>query len=154
MGLFSSFKNMVTGGGAEVTIDVGEAIVGKPVKVSVNVNIKDSEIKSNKVYLNIRCEKKNTDFVIGYVDTNNDGQPDKLTVSKEQNSKVVYNEEIILETEKVYSANSNQKISKEINLPAISEASKEGLVTWKLFAGIDTRGNDPDSGWVTFVVKH
>lgn len=153
MGLFSSLKNMVTGGGAAVTVNVSEATIGKPFKVSVSIDVKEGELKANHVYFRIQCEAKNTDFVIGYLKAEDGSQTDKLEITKEQNTKLIYNEEEKVAQEAVYNEGQQYTLSKEITLPAVCMPTAEGMITWKIYAGVDTRGNDPDSGWQTFTVN-
>lgn len=152
MGFFSSLKNMVTGGGATVTVEVTKAMIGRPCNVNVNIAVKDDDIKASNVYMKLKCDVKDNEFTIANAKNEKEGEKGPIEVSKSERFTSVYLYEDKIAGETIYNKGGNYTISKETRLPADKQASSEGKVIWSVYAGIDMKGNDPDSGWQRFDV--
>ncbi|MBF0530765.1 MAG: hypothetical protein HQK55_16160 [Deltaproteobacteria bacterium] len=58
MGFLDKIKaaaKFVTGGGAKVTLEVDTATIGQPMNIKIQAVISDTDLKIQKVYLNVRA---------------------------------------------------------------------------------------------------
>lgn len=154
MGLFSGLKNYITGGGAKVTLECsGEAIRGEPMSVTVTAVIGETECKVSKVYLQIRGhERVEIPGVMVAARQGNEVRVDEQTCVRETTTLSTDVEVAGADTLK---AGETYTWSVDITLPEDALPSYEGpscLHRWQLCAGLDTRGNDPDSGWQDLTV--
>lgn len=147
MGLWDKVKGAVrtiTGGGATVTIEVGEITLGEPFVIRVNALAKAS-INVSGVYVQFKAtehaEVRDVDYDyddgtrrIEYVE----GQYESFA------QKFVIGEEISLSEGQEFSWEA------EITLPETANPTFDGHMIshrWCVLAGLDCFGNDPDSGW-------
>ncbi|MDW7693007.1 hypothetical protein R9C00_10245 [Flammeovirgaceae bacterium SG7u.111] len=147
-------KNMVTGGAATVYVEVQEAKLGEPFKVVVKANVKDQDLSINGVYLKVRgMEKVTVPNVRVPADVDFDG--DFEIVGTDLHRSAVTNEfEQNINGPQELEANQEYVWEAEITLPQGALPSYRGFNAaheWEIFAGLDARGNDPDSDWVDFV---
>jgi len=66
----------------------------------------------------------------------------------------VYHVDAKIAGETVYNGGQQYTLFKEFTLPATCQPTAAGSVTWRIYAGVDARGNDPDSGWHEFTVNN
>lgn len=154
MSFFSNLKNFVTGNSAEVSIVTPTVYFGSSAIITVNVQVKDSSIKSKELYLNIECIYDSNNFNIERKDTNNDQKEDTIFVSNSKVNQKVYAKKYVLDTSSIYEKNQTYTFTQSISLETEALLSNAKGIKWRCLAGIDTSGNDPDSGWVEFEVKH
>jgi hypothetical protein len=147
MGLFDTVKNAVTGGAADVHVEVGGAEPGAsvPVRVKARANA-DAEISS--VYLLVRAtewaEFEETEFEEGEVER-----------ETEAGSKVVFNERFDIAGPQELAEGEEYTWEGSFEIPASANPTFEGHIIehgWQIQAGLDMTGNDPDSGWEYFHV--
>ncbi|MBN2713588.1 MAG: hypothetical protein JXR97_14300 [Planctomycetes bacterium] len=164
MGLLDKLKgikNALTGGGASVRIEVGEALLGQPVPVTVYADVSDQELKINKVYLIIRAEEEirandvevRVNRNIAEDDGNGMDATQRIDVSHEVET---YRNEVAISGADTLAPNQNCEWYGEFTIPVHERPTYAGVNckhSWSIFAGLDAFGNDPDSGWVEFVVK-
>lgn len=159
MGIFDKIKqaaNFITGGGAVVSVYPENQISSsdEPIKIFISCQIKDADIKMNKVYLEVRAietvEAQDVDVVIDY-----DG--DKRTVRENiRNSVETFKTEIHVADAATLKANQKYEWEVTLNLPQNIYGTYRGrnaFHLWQVFAGIDVSGNDPDSGWVEIEIE-
>jgi hypothetical protein len=143
MGFFSDIKNKVTGGAATVTVQAPSSVQrGRAIALRVEATAK-SNLKIDNVYLLIRAYetaqirdddyadgKRRTEIVTGQrISFEN-----KLTVAGAQQ----------LEQGKTYTWEC------QLEIPSNANPSFNGKMIdhkWEIQAGLDAKGNDPDSGW-------
>ncbi len=154
MSFFSNLKNFVTGNSAEVSIVTPTVYFGSSAIITVNVQVKDSAIKSKELYLNIECIYDSNNFNIERKDTNNDQKEDTIFVSNSKVNQKVHSKKYVLDTSSVYEKNQTYTFTQSISIETEALLSNAKGIKWRCLAGIDTSGNDPDSGWVEFEVKH
>ncbi|MFN3197139.1 MAG: hypothetical protein ACE366_01805 [Bradymonadia bacterium] len=151
MGLFGKLKGMknaITGGGAEVTVEVGEAQLGGVAPVRVTALAK-ADFNIQRVYLLVQC---NEGALVHDVDVARNGQLYRETVEGEVctcNLEIDIAEGGSLSEGETYTWESDFELPAE-GLPTLAGQTIRN--TWIIRAGLDARGNDPDSGWVEFVV--
>ena len=145
MGLFDKIKsaaNFITGGGATVTVTpVNFDNNGKePITVKVNAVIKDKALSATKIYLDIRAEER----VSGNFNTNEG----KKRVSE---SVTTYKAQVEVAPGQELEANGTYDWEATFSIPHEVSGTFHGQMAHHVIevrAGLDVRGNDPDSGWV------
>lgn len=147
MGLFDKLKsmsNMVLGNSAKVELLVDATVQrGKPFKVTVTAQIKDQDIDIHRVYL--RLISTETVIVAKTVQEGNN------TRIKDEEKKHVLNDVYFdVTASQVLKANQNYSWEKDITLPDHVQPTYNAYPkthVWQIIAGLDMKGNDPDSGW-------
>lgn len=150
MGLFDKIKsaaNFVTGGGATVTVTPVEfESNGKePIAVKVNAVIKDKALDASRIYLDIRAEER----VSGNLSTNEG----KKRVS---DSHTTYKGQVEVAPGQTLDANGNYDWECTFSIPSTVAGTFKGQMASHVIevrAGLDVKGNDPDSGWVEIQVS-
>ena len=152
MGFLKKLKGAVsklTGGGAKVTVFVNGNDIKETLNISINAEVKDNSLEVKKVYLWIKSVEK--------IDIPKNSLPQNLreianfglTLSNDRFPKkeFIVTEAQKLEAKKTYTWNIDIKLDDEA-IPSYKGhfANHE----WLFYAGIDVKGNDPDSGWQKF----
>ncbi|MGN7613723.1 hypothetical protein ACQZV8_16750 [Magnetococcales bacterium HHB-1] len=151
MSFFKSIKkavNFVTGGGAEVTLDFLDAPnLQTPFRVQVSATATQA-LDVEKAYIELLCQEE-----IETERVNRDGEEEEHEQTRTLFSEtwpisgafmMQEGERVVFETEIDLSS---------FNLPPSYEVKgwdQEYEIEWKIFAGLDVPGNDPDSGWIEF----
>ncbi len=143
MGIFDKLKkmgNFISGGAAKVELNVPGGFLGTPLIVNVTVKIGENAVEVKSVYLNIQCVEKIKEEV-----ENEDGK------EIEENENVIFESKIIVAEGGTFEGGKEYSFLKEIILPESSQATSlddSREVYWEFMAGLDMKGNDPDSGWI------
>ena len=152
MGFFKKVKGAVsklTGGGAKVTVMVNGNDLKGDINATINAEIKDNSIEIKKVYLWVKSVEK--------IDIPKNSLPQKmrdnaafgLNLSNDRFPKkeFVVAEAQTLEGKQSYTWSIDIKLDGDI-VPSYNGhfANHE----WLFYAGLDAKGNDPDSGWQKF----
>lgn len=151
MGLFDKLKqaaNFVTGGGATVQVTPlkGEFNRNESIKIKITAQVKDAPISVSNVYLEIKSkESVNVKKMInGKNETIHDehtGFIHKVTV---------------ITSEQELNANQSYEWEAELSLPSNAQPTYHGSMChhiWQIKAGLDVKGNDPDSGWIELLIR-
>lgn len=152
MGLFGKLKGMknaITGGGAQVTVEVGEARVGGVVPVRVTAEAKAS-FGVRRVYLLVQGTEG---ALVHDIPVARDGRIYEETVEGEIGT---CNLEIDIAAEAELEEGQTYTWEGDFELPGDALPTVAGQTIrhyWTVKAGLDARGNDPDSGWVEFYVS-
>ncbi|HDL64749.1 MAG TPA: hypothetical protein ENH12_05095 [Proteobacteria bacterium] len=149
MGFFSKMKNFVTGGGAEVTIEPIEPALGGPFQVKIHAAIEDADVEIKEVYLKVASMET---VIIKDVEIARMIDEKMETVREDiENTTTVHDQKIEVTGPQTLKANEEYDWETTVTLPDNALPSFIGITAkheWKLMAGLDTSGNDPDSGWV------
>lgn len=146
MGLFDKIKsaaNFITGGGATVTVTpVSFENDGKsPITVKVNAVVKEgTTLNATKIYLDIRAEER----VSGNFNTNEG----KKRVSE---SVTTYKAQVEVAPGQTLEASQSYDWECSFSIPHEVSGTFHGQMASHVIevrAGLDVKGNDPDSGWV------
>ena len=154
MGLFDKIKsvvNQVAGTSAKVTLTAEASSIKGAIKVNITAVIKDKELPINKVYLYVRSVEK-----INIPKQNLPGGSSQHQNSLILESDVFQKQEFTISAAETLEANKTYNWSYELTLPAHATPSFSGKYTkhiWQFYAGLDSKGNDPDSGWVDIELK-
>jgi len=147
MGFFDKIKagfNSLTGGGASVTMSMEGNKLSETVKVNITAVIKDAPIDITKVYVWVRSvEKVNIPKKEVAAD-----QPFDLNLVKDIFHKV----EFVAAPAQKLEGKQTYTWTTEVKLTGNTRASYYGTYVsheWEFLAGLDAKGNDPDSGWIS-----
>jgi len=143
MGIFNKLKkaaNFLTGGGAEVELNIADGNITDPINAQINIKVGEGELNVQNIYMLLKCTE-----ITKTVVESEDGE------EIEENENFIYDEKIEIAGNQVLESEKEYLFTKEINLPEDAEGSlveDNREVSWEFQAGIDIKGNDPDSGWI------
>ena len=148
MGLMDKLKaakNAVTGGAASVSLEIGPAQRGQAVAMKITATAK-ANLKAKRVYILVRAVEE---AMVEDYDTGRGRE----TVRGEH---VSHQLEVEVAGETAMAEGETASWSAEVPLPMGVGPSYHGRIirhVWRAQAGLDTPGNDPDSGWIEFTVN-
>ncbi len=152
MGFFDtikSIKNVITGGAADVCIEITPVTFGEPFDVTIKAQLDSADLKIDRVYLEIegREEIEVPDVDVIYYDNNEQERRTEivraqcLTTSLE----IIVDEAQTLNAEQGYEWNVRVELPEEALPLYAGEYCRHYYVAR---ASLDCFGNDPDSGWI------
>jgi hypothetical protein len=158
MGFLDKVKSItraITGGAADVTLEVGPVTMGVPFEVSIRAQAKSENVKYERVYLQIqgleKVELSTADIMAGDLD------PERITGVRRIRAR---GKTLELETEVApggeLESNASQAWTVQGEIPRTAPPPFSGKYTrhvYRVRAGLDCYGNDPDSGWVDLEVR-
>jgi len=149
MGFFSNLKNAITGGAAQVQIQIPQvAQRGQTITVNISATAKGAG-NVKQVYLQIRAtETASFDHTFTL-----NGQSKTERVS---GSKVTYEQKVVVAPAFQLAEGQSYTFQGQLPLPPTTNPSFHGQIvhhTWEVLAGFDMTGNDPDSGWQQLTVQ-
>ncbi len=152
MGFFDkikSMKNAVTGGAAKVYLDCEHISYTEPFQAIVRAQVGDAPLKINRVYLKIegREEIEVPDIDVMYGE---EGDSHQRVETVHALNKTVDLEITIANSEEL-KANDSYEWTADVELPSNAPSIYKGRFCqhiYQAYAGLDTFGNDPDSGWI------
>jgi hypothetical protein len=143
-----SAKNMVTGGGAKVQLEIGQATLGGEVSVVVRAQVAGAPMNASRVYVIARAQER---IKMTVRDQDDPGDRDRINENYES-----FRQEFQVTGPVEMEADSQHEWQGQFQLPANSQPSYQGrnaVHVWEFQAGLDVKGNDPDSGWVEAQVR-
>ena len=169
MGLFDKFKQManaVTGGGAKVSLQIGDAVLGAAIPVTVTAVVSDgANVDIKAVYILLRGMET------AKVDPNKlrgaGGIPSNMDAGKMAGSAMgqgrlldykveSFTGRVEIAPAQTLEAGQTYTFEGEIRLPGGAQGTfigKQISHTIQAQAGLDAAGNDPDSGWIDMQVR-
>jgi hypothetical protein len=141
-------KNFVTGGGAKVAIQVGEGKLGGTVPVRISAEISSADLSVSKVYVRARAEEI---IKMTVIDQDDHGDKDKINENSE-----TFDQTFDVTGPLNLEAGSRHEWTADIQIPASAEPTYRGRNArhvWRFQAGLDVKGNDPDSGWTEVTLR-
>jgi len=170
MGFFDKMKQManaVTGGGAKVSLQIGDAALGQAIPVTVTAMVSDgADLSISSVYILLRgLETAKVDpnklRGVGGVPTNMDAG--KMASSAMGQGRLLdykvesFSGRIDIAGAQKLEAGQTYTFEGEIRLPGGAQGTFIGKhISHQIQAqaGLDAPGNDPDSGWIDMVVRN
>jgi hypothetical protein len=145
----------MTGGNAEVTLEVlDKTMRGRPFKVQIKAVVGESECKINKVYLKVRGVEHVKVPNVEVAEKKGDViESRRKTIQHQENTYELDQDiapETLLQAGQTYTWETEVDLPKEV-IPTFT--GKNARHEWRLMAGLDMRGNDPDSGWVDIHIE-
>ncbi|MFC1895712.1 hypothetical protein ACFL0Q_03480 [Thermodesulfobacteriota bacterium] len=150
MGLLSKLKKTITGSWADVSLSASPAQRGETITFTVDVAVQSDPIEIDKVYIKLRCREA-IDIPRYY-----SAQLDDRSYIHVEKHHDFFTQELTLGMAQKMAANQSYSFSGSAEIPSNLPPSMTGKYSrteWEALAGLDMKGNDPDSGWVTLVVR-
>jgi hypothetical protein len=141
-----SVKNMVTGGGAKVSLQIGQVQLGVPIPVVVRAQVESGALGVSKVYVAVRAVETVK------IEHRSDGGS-RETI---EDTETTFSQEFPITGPLQLPGNSMQEWQGQIMLPTNVQPTYHGKHAkheWSVLAALDVTGNDPDSGWIEFHVR-
>ncbi len=148
MGFFSKMKSSLTGDWATVTVDCPGGKIDEEISFIIRASIKNEAIDVDRIYLNIRSEEEIHIPNYRVHDRDEAGDTDYYTIRE---SEETYSRELTVEGAQSLEANREYEWNGSFTIPGSygrSYHGKHAKHIYKIFAGLDMKGNDPDSGWI------
>ena len=149
MGFFDALKsvtNMVTGGGATLSLVIGARSPNGSYPAEIKAEIADGDLKVEKVYLSVE----------GYETVKIKMKKDGQTDAREENfHETTFKTEINVVPAQTFPKKTSHKWEATITLPPDVQPTytgKNATHEWRAYAGLSVTGTDPASSWVVFKV--
>lgn len=158
MGLFDKLKsaaNFITGNAVKMEMELPTATRGVPFTITVTATVKDADVNIKRAYLKIQAFERVVKENIVQTETHSENQDKTVITTEKEEENQTLNLEVDICGELVLKAKETYTWTKEVTLP---ENAMPTLSTfpqnhyWLCLAGLDTKGNDPDTGWKDLVV--
>jgi len=157
MGFFSKLKNTLTGGWADVTLDAPGGRRGDSIAVTVRVRMKGEPIAISRVYVRLTCAEiiDIPGYQIPAAGTTASATPGRDRVDIHARESLL-DQDSTLAPAQTLAANQEYEFKGRIEIPNTCPPSfggRHARIEWQVLAGLDMKGNDPDSGWRTISVS-
>lgn len=148
MGLFDKLKsavNMVTGGSATVTMELGQSNDAASYPVRVKAVVAAADLKIERVYLvveGLETVKFKTK------------EPNSNFETEKTLSETTFKTEVNIAPARSLDANKEYLFEGSFTLPVDVQRSYSGKNArheWRVYAGLDASGTDPASSWTEFI---
>lgn len=153
MDKLKSIKNSITGGGAKVRVEAENAIVGQPFQIKVYADVEDAQMNIANVYVKIRSKEEIVARGVDVAHKSGDTWTSRREDIRQYNT--TFEQTMTITGQETLEANSNNEWTYEFTIPQGNMPSFNGQQcdhNWEIYAGLDARGNDPDSNWQPFRV--
>jgi hypothetical protein len=153
MGLFSKFADAVTGGWVKVHLQWSEPVLGKPIQVRVNADAVRSDKDIDGVYIQVVAEEKVTVPGVHVAEMFNGVLREK--VEAVSHTAITFDQKFPIGGPQPLKNGQTYEWTGTITIPADARPTYLGLNAghnWRILAGLEVKGNDPDSGWTTIAV--
>ena len=161
MGLLDGLKkfgNMLTGGGAKVTLEIINPTLTGEFLGKIKAVISDADLKIAKVYLKVAGVEKVIIKNVSFPNSSGSTSTSLTSATKKdlEESAFTYQNEIKVTDAITLTAKQEYNWDVKIQLPANALPTFQGINAkheWQFLAGLDSSGNDPDSGWITTIIS-
>jgi hypothetical protein len=152
VGFLTRFKNKVTGGWADVDVEVSPASPGSPVTVTATVSVKKEPIDIEAINIEIRCRSEHRAADLNLTDADRPQSSYKVVHSGEVN--VAGAQQLEAGSSHTFTATFplDPNVPESTERPQAASFVHDGYL-WDARAVVVMEGNDPDSGWTSFSVR-
>ena len=153
MGFFSKLADAVTGGWVKVHLQWSDPVLGKPIQVRVNADSVRSDKDIDGVYVQVTAEEKVTVPEVHVAETVNGVLQENIEAVS--HTAITYDQKFPIGGPQPLKIGQTYEWSGTITIPADARPTYLGTNaghTWRIMAGLEVKGNDPDSGWTTITV--
>lgn len=153
MGFFSKLADAMTGGWVKVHLQWSDPVLGKPIQVRVNADTVKSDKDIEGVYVQVVAEEKVRIPEVHVAETTNGVVQDK--VREVSHTAITFDQKFPLGGPQPIKTGQSYEWTGTITIPADARPTYLGLNaghTWRIMAGLEVKGNDPDSGWAAITV--
>ena len=154
MSFLSKLTDAVTGNWVKVRLLWSEPVLGKPIEVKVSADSVKSDKEIEGVYVQVVAEEKVTLPGIHVAETVNGVLQDR--VQDVTHTAVTFSQKYPIAGPQALKPEQVYEWTGTINLPAEARSTYLGVNaghSWRIMAGLEIKGNDPDSGWTTITVN-
>lgn len=151
MGFLKNMINSITGNWADISLETGQGVRGTEIPVKVRIQVKENAIEMINVYVKIRAVEE----VHGHGSGNCSRCSQSVSVNY-NNTYTVYENKAILSGPGTLQPNQYLELEGKLQIPAELFSTYNGQnvhLRYEILAGIDMKGNDPDSGWAELWVS-
>jgi hypothetical protein len=148
MGFFDAIKsavNVVTGGAAKVTMELGTPTQPGLFPVIVKAAVAGTDLKIAKVYLRVESVETVT---LRNKQLAGDSKPHDI-----QETENAYTLDVTVSGEQTLAANKEFEWTAQFQLPTDAPRTYRGKIAtneWRVYAALDATGTDPACSWVPF----
>ncbi|MDD8027444.1 MAG: hypothetical protein PHI34_13135 [Acidobacteriota bacterium] len=153
MGFFSKLADAVTGGWVKIHLQWSEPVLGKPIQVRINADGVKSDKDIDGVYVQIVAEEKVSVPDVHLAEKVNGVLQEKI--QDVENTMITYDQKFPIGGPQPLKTGQTYEWSGTITIPADAKPTYLGLRashSWRITAGLEVKGNDPDSGWAAIPV--
>jgi len=153
MGLFSKFADAVTGGWVKVHLQWSEPLLGKPIQVRVNADSVRTDKDIDGVYVKVLAEEKVTVPDVHVAEMFDGVLREK--VEAVSYTAITYDQKFPIGGPQPLKTGQTYEWSGTITIPPDARPTYLGLNaghSWRIIAGLEVKGKDPDSGWTAIPV--
>lgn len=153
MGLFSKLADAVTGGWIKVHLQWSEPVLGQPIQVRVNADSLKSDKAIDGVYVQITAEEKVKVPEVHVAETVDGVLKEKI--QEVSHTAITFDQKFPIAGPQSLAFGQSYEWSGTVTIPADARPTYLGLNAshaWRIMAGLEVKGNDPDSGWTTITV--
>ncbi len=153
MGIFSKLADAVTGNWVKVHLQWSEPALGKPIEVRIQADNLKSDHDAEGVYVQVMAEERVKVPEVHVAETVNGVLQEK--VKDIENAVITFDQKFPIAGPQSLKAGQSYEWSGTVTLPADARPTYIGLNAghaWKIRAGLDVKGNDPDSGWAAITL--
>ena len=156
MGFFSKLKKNMTGDWATISLQARPASRGSSAVAVIDIAVKDEPISIDRVYAKIKCVEEiriDNYRLSGVRSGDNASGPSSVDV---RHTETVYEQELNVTGAKNLDAMSSHQLEADFPLPGNLPPTFTGSnvrIIYKVMAGIDMKGNDPNTKWTEIVVN-
>lgn len=153
MGFFSKLADAVTGNWVKVHLQWSEPALGKPIQVRINADTVKTDKDVDGVYVQIVAEEKVSVPQVHVAEMVNGVLQEK--VKDVENTVITFDQKFPIGGPQPLKVGQTYEWSGTITIPADARPTYLGQRashTWRIVAGLEVKGNDPDSGWTTIPV--
>lgn len=153
MGFFSKLADAVTGGWVKVRLQHSEPALGKPFEVRIQADDVKSDHETEGVYVQVMAEERVKVPEVHVAEMVNGVLQEK--VKDIENAVITFERKFPIAGPQFLKAGQAYEWTGTITLPDDAKPTYVGVNaghTWRIMAGLEVKGNDPDSGRMVIVV--
>lgn len=148
MGLFSTIKNFITGGGVRLSLQIiNESYLRKPFEVELIIAVEDQDIEAELIYIDLKYIEEVT------VEVRTRNAQGQHSTETKRNHTVLYEDKILIEKDFVLESGQEYTYVSTVQLPLEAFPSFQGKhakLLWIMEAFVQKSGNDPNSEVLVF----
>jgi hypothetical protein len=153
MGFLSKLADAVTGNWVKVRLLWSEPVLGKPIEVKVSADSVKADKEIEGVYVQVVAEEKVRIPEVHVAETVNGVVQDR--VREVSHTAITFDQKFPLGGPQPIQTGQSYEWTGTVTIPADARPTYLGLNaghTWRIMAGLEVKGNDPDSGWAAITV--
>ncbi|GAB5536562.1 MAG: hypothetical protein Rubg2KO_28110 [Rubricoccaceae bacterium] len=162
MGFFSDLKKNLTGGWADLSLSIQPGARGEQLSATISFSVRDEPVDVSKITMKVRCQE-----IVSIPERSMPNRPSQMhgqdnhTTSHRSTSpttvtETLFTQEVVAAHARSFDSGASETFDLVVSIPAHLPPTLTGRnarYEWSAYASADMKGNDPDSGWVSFEVQ-